>query len=208
MQPLLEGGVFVEVKAASVGAGTGGKESDERGRDGDHEHAWDADVEAILGGNGGERHDCRSNGRAGDAELRGNGCHGAGALGANAFSERDVGDDGHEGIDDVARSDEDGEEEGAEGCEDGDVCGMASEQAFGNLYEPVHASRCVQHACTGDGGDNDIDDISGRGAGFQAEAQDEDGEGDARDGAQGQTAIAGADVESSEDDEELQQEHK
>ena len=68
-----------------------------------------------------------------------------------------------------------GEEEGADGCKEGNLTGMAAEQLLGYLYQPVHAARGLQDAGTCHGGHNDVDDIGGRSAWFQTVVEDEDG---------------------------------
>ena len=59
----------------------------------------------------------------------------------------------------MARSHEDGEEEGGQRGEEGDALGVLAQQLFGNLDEPVHTSGGLHDACAGNGGYDDIDDI-------------------------------------------------
>ena len=80
---------------------------------------------------------------------------------------------------------------------------MFPEHLLRDLDHPVHAARSLERTRAGDGGDDDVDDVGGRGAGFQAEAEHEDGEADAGDGAERQGTVAGPHVERCQDDEQL-----
>ena len=190
----LEGGVFIEVEPAPVRYGCCGHEPAEAGGDGDGDDLEVVHFEAVRVRDDDERCDGGGDGRAGDADLGGDGGDTAGAFGADAFFERDVADDGHERVDHMAGAHEHGEEEGADGGEDGDVVGVLAQEAFGYLDEPIHASRCLHDAGAGDGRDDDVDDV-GRGlAGLQAETEHEYGEADSRDGAEREAAVTRADV--------------
>ena len=99
------------------------------------------------------------------------------------------------------------EEERAEGCKEGYLSGMPAQQAFGNLYEPVHSARSMHHSRTRDGSNDDVDDIGRRIAGLEAETEDKYGKGNAGNGTQCQAAIARTYIEGSKDDDELNEEH-
>ena len=92
----------------------------------------------------------------------------------------------------MTRSHKDGKKEGGERREEGDAVRMPSEQSLSNLNHPVHTARCLENSGTGHGGDDDINDIGRWVTGLQMESEDENGQTDTRDCAEGQRAIAGA----------------
>ena len=73
----------------------------------------------------------------------------------------------------MSRTDEHGEEERRQRSEERDAVWMLAQQFLGYLYQPVHASRCLHDACTGHGGNDDVDDISWRRARLQTESENE-----------------------------------
>ena len=79
----------------------------------------------------------------------------------------------------MARAHEYREEEGAERREEGYAVGMPAEQLLGQLDEPVHAARSLEHSGAGDGGHDYVDDVRGRGSRLHPEAEYEHGETDA-----------------------------
>ena len=202
-EPFLKFGVLVEVEAAAVGRDRSDSQSAEAGRDRNHEDLGNGHVVAVGVGYGHESDDGSGDRGAGDTHLGGDGGDRARTFGTDAFLQGDVADDRHEGIDDMAGSDEDGQEESAERGEEGDVLRVLAEHLLGDLDHPVHASGGLQDAGTGHCRDDDVDDVGGRGAGLQAETEDEDGETDAGNGAEGQAAVAGTHIEGGEDDQQF-----
>ena len=200
---LLEFRVHVEVLAALEGSEGGAHEAAEAGRDGDHQDLRDRDHVAVRIGDGDEGDDGGGDRRAGDTHLRGDGSHAAGALGPDVLLQGDVADDGHDRIDHMARAHEDGQEEGHERAQEGDVVRMLAEHPFRDLDHPVHTARRLEGASAGDGRDDDVDDVRRRGSGLEPEAEHEDGQADAGDGAEGQGTVAGTHVERCEDDQQL-----
>ena len=200
---LLEFGVVVQVLAALVGGGGGAHEADDAGRDGDHEDLRDTHHVAIGIGDGHEGDDGGGDRRAGDTHLGRDGSHAAGTLRTDVLLEGDVADDGHDRIDHMARAHEDGQEEGHQRAQEGDVLGMLAEHPLRNLDHPVHTAGGLEGTGAGDGRDDDVDDVGGRGSGLEAEAEHQDREADAGDGAESQGPVPGAHVQCCQNDQQL-----
>ena len=122
----------------------------------DHQHLRDRDHVAVRVGDGDEGDDGGGDRRAGDTHLRGDGRDAAGALGPDVLLQGDVADDGHDRIDHVTRAHEDGQEEGHERAQEGDVVRMLAEHPFRDLDHPVHTARRLEGAGAGDGRDDDV----------------------------------------------------
>ena len=137
---LEEFGVFVQVLAALVGSESGTHQAHHAGRDGDHQHLRDAHHVTVGIGNGDEGDDGGGDRRAGDAHLRGDGSDAAGPFGPDVLLQGDVADDGHDGVDYVARAHEDGQEEGDQRPQESDVVRMLAEHPFRDLDHPVHTT--------------------------------------------------------------------
>jgi hypothetical protein len=103
----------------------------------------------------------------------------------------------------MAGTDEDGQEEGAERSQEGDVVRVLSEHLLRHLDHPVHTARSLQDTCAGHGRDDDVDDIRRRGARFQAEAKDKDGETDAGNSTEGEAAVPRANIKGCQDNKQL-----
>ena len=152
--------------------GSGGShQSAQTGRNADHEHLRDGNVEPVGVGDGDEGHHGRSDGRASDTYLRGDGSHAAGTLRTDAFLDGNVADDRHQRVDHVSGSNEHRQEESAERSQEGDAVGMLAEHLLGNLNQPVHAARCLHDASTGDGSDDDVDYVGGWRTWFHSETE-------------------------------------
>ena len=100
-------------------------------------------------------------------------------------------------------TDENRQEERTQRSEERDAVGVLTQQSLGNLDEPVHTARGLHDACTGDGSDDDVDDVGRGRTGFQTETEHQQCESDARDGAECQTAVTRTNPECSEHDQEL-----
>ncbi len=198
-----EFGIVVQVLAAFVGGEGGAHEADDAGGDGDHQHLRDADHVAVGVGDGDKGHHGRGDGGAGDSHLGGDGSHAAGALRTDIFLEGDVADDGHDGVYHVSGADQDGEEEGDQGTQEGDVLRVLAEHLLRKLDHPVHAAGGLQGAGAGDSCDDDIDNVRGRRSGREAKAEHENSQADAGNGPEGQGPVAGAYVKGCQDDQQL-----
>ena len=139
-KPRLEGGVLVEVLAPAVGCRGGEHEADDAGGKGYHQHLGDGNHVSVGIGDGYESDDCRCDGRAGNADLRGDGSHSAGPFRTYALLKGDVADNRHDGIDHMAGTYENGKEEGGKGGQEGYVLGMLPQHLLRNLDHPVHAT--------------------------------------------------------------------
>ena len=120
----LEDRVFVQVQTAFVGRCSSGHQSAQACRDGNHQHLRDSHVKAVGIGYRDKGYDRGCDRRTGDTHLRCDRGYTARTLGTDALLERDVADDWHQGIDYVARSDQDGQEECGQRCQEGDAARM------------------------------------------------------------------------------------
>ena len=103
----------------------------------------------------------------------------------------------------MSRADEHGQQERADRGIESYMVGMLAQRALGYLNEPVHSAGSLQHGCAGDGSYDDVDDIRRGSAGLHAEAENENREAYAGNGAQRKGTVPGAHVKGSKDDEEL-----
>ena len=178
-----------------IRGGGGSHQSAQASGNAHHQHLGNGDVEAIGIRDGNKGHHSSSDGRTRDTHLRGNRSHTTGTLWTDAFLQGNVADDRHQGVDHMTRSHQYGEKESAEGSEERDAVGMLAQHPFCNLDEPVHTARGLHHTSTGNGGDDDIDDACRGRTRLHAEAENKQGQTDARYGTKGQTAIARTHIE-------------
>ena len=90
----------------------------------------------------------------------------------------------------MAGTNEHSEEERSERREERDAVGMPAKQTLGYLYHPVHSTGGLQHARTGHGGDDDIDDIGGWVAWLEVKTKDQYSQAYTGDGTKCQRAVA------------------
>lgn len=162
----LECRVLVEVEPALVRDGCRGHDPAKARGNRNRDDLQVIDVESVCVRDDDERGDGCCNGRAGDADLRCDGGHAAGAFRADSLLERDIADNRHEGVNHVAGAYENREEERAERSENRDMVRVLAQQALRNLDQPIHAARCLQNACAGHRRDDDVNDIGRRFAGL------------------------------------------
>ncbi len=179
---LLELGILVKVLSALVRGDGCHDDTRQTGGNGYHEHLRDGNVVAIGSRDGDKGYHSRRDGRAGDTNLGSDTGDTARTLGADALLDRDVADDGHERVNHVTCADEHRQEESAQRGEEGDAVGVLAQHLLGQLDQPVHTARGLHDAGAGDGGDDDVNHVGGRGAGFHTEAKHENCQADARDG--------------------------
>ena len=130
--------------------------------------------------------------RTGNTHLRCNRCHTARALWADTLLQSDVADDRHQRVNHVSGTHQHREEECTQRRKERDVVGMLTQQLLSYLYQPVHTARCLHNTSTCNGCDDDVNNVGWRCAGFQSEAEHQDGQTDSRNRSQGQAAIARA----------------
>ncbi len=104
-----------------------------------------------------------------------------------------------EGVYHVAGTDEHRKEERSEWRKESDTVWMLAKQPFRYLYHPVHASGGLQHARTGHGGDDDVDNIGGRVAWLEVKTKDQYSQAYTGDGTKCQRAVARAYPKSEQD---------
>ena len=203
LETRLECGILVEVEPASVRNECGRHEPADACGNRNRDNLQVVDIESVLVRDDDERGDGRGDGRTCNADLRSDRSYGARAFWADSLLERDVADNRHEGVHDVAGTHEHREEERAERGQNGDVVRVLAQQPLRNLDEPIHAARCLQYARAGHRRDDDVDDVGRRLARLQAETEYEDGKADSRNGAEGKAPVTRTHVEGEEHNQEL-----
>ena len=194
LETCLECGILVEVEPAPVRDECGRHEPADACGNRNRDNLQVVDIESVLVRDDDERGDGRGDGRTCNADLRSDRSYGARAFWADSLLERDVADNRHQGVHDVAGTHEHREEERAERCENSDVVRVLSQEPLRNLDEPIHAARCLHDACAGHRRDDDVDDV-GRGlARLHAEPEHENREADSGNRAEGETPVAGTHV--------------
>ena len=155
------------------------EQTDDAGRDGDHQDLRNRNLITVGIGDRDESHDRSCNRGTGYSNLGCYGCHGARPFGTDVLLDGYIHDDWHQGIDHMAGTYQHGKEEGTQRGEDGDTLRMLPEKFFGKLDQPVHSAGSLKDSRTGDGCDNDIDNIRGRSTRLHSESEYEDGQADA-----------------------------
>ena len=195
LEARLESGILVEVKPAFVRDERCRHDAAEASGNRNRDDLQVVHIESVRVRDDDERGDGCGDGRAGDAYLRCDGSDTAGAFRADSLLERDVADDGHEGVDHVTRTYQHGEEERAKRGEERDVARVPAQKPFRKLDKPIHAARCLHDARTCDCRYDDVDDVGGRGARLESESEHQEGKADSRNRAEGEASVSGAHVE-------------
>ena len=179
LYPLLVFRIVLQVLAPLVGSIGRHDDTDDAGRQGDHQHLRDGHSVAVGVGNRYESDHCGSDRRAGDSNLGGYRGHCAWPFRTDVFLDGDVHDNRHQGIDDMSGTDQDSQEEGAERSEERDPVRMPAEQLLSQLDEPVHATGCLEDSCAGYRRYYDVDYISRGFARLHPESEHQDSQTDA-----------------------------
>ena len=185
----LENRIFVKVFTAFVRRSRSCHQATQTRRYSDHQHLRDRHVKTVGVIDGDERHYCCCNRRTGDTYLRSDRRHAARTLRTDTFLERDITDNRHQGIHNVAGSYEDGQEERSQRSKECDMIGVLTKHFLCQLNQPIHTSGRLHNTGAGHSSDDDVDDVRRRCSGLHAERENEDGQTDTGDGAERQTTV-------------------
>ena len=89
----------------------------------------------------------------------------------------------------MARSDEDGQEEGGERCQENDVTRMTAEHTLGYLNHPIHTAGGLQDTGTGHCCYDNVNDICRRCARTESVVKHEDGQTETGNGSKGEATV-------------------